>query len=813
MSLTYIWFSQAALCEIEKQSTKLTRRSAGLPAMICALLSPSDPETFSNTYLHLKDIASKSIAVSRRSHEDIPLPQVHALNCLKDIMTHARFRNYNERYLAETLELAANNLSSSFWAIRNCSLMLLRACMTRLNPQDLKSPADALEPSKDENSRLTPLTVTISLLEPAADLPWNPMLRSEIIFAGLDLAKHFSHVHSDSMRLTALIYLQMGNTVWAIRDHAARVLAARVVVQKNLVEILNDFSPPPNCSENLLHGIMLLHSYVLESFRKNGDGSASLTLLQSCSWLTSTMAKRIETGCSPYTTAAFLGIINELILHSLRAMSTRDCSEATLKFLGSLRTLVQQKDTFNSFCRSRILLTEVLCLLSRTQHHPEKDQPVNDLLINALAQYPDAAQFILEHVEGLPFTPGLVDLLSRLIMATHAADVRTLAMMRLVSCLESRSDELFDAHAASLYPTVDSSRSCDRNSWDASLRLEACLIRNQLSRCSGSVPSQLMSRLRAWAYRIKVTGKDHLEAPTRFSAAAAMSRCGPPVMLRLGEIRMKDADELMINMLLVIYDQLNDDDEEIRKLAEYTAYEILQALGQVLGLSIPVCALAAREALLDHLVDHFSSEPELPKLAMARLVDESGRDILELRPSCRSVFKEGVSDKLSQIRANTNDLFAEEKQNLYIDDLDEVDKWINVLRRCKPSHLDSDWQSAATVWCERGLDALISLLSIGTDTKGVPNGDQDCLHPLGPTYHPAVLVLFLRVVELAKIVTILEARSNDGSFLQLSETDNVRNLGQKLTELRDTASKVGVHCRVTEALAITPGSKKMDIKF
>ena len=58
------------------------------------------------------------------------LPQVHALNSLKDIFTDARFRLCIEIYVADGLEIAAACLESHvynpFWFCRDTRLCLTR---------------------------------------------------------------------------------------------------------------------------------------------------------------------------------------------------------------------------------------------------------------------------------------------------------------------------------------------------------------------------------------------------------------------------------------------------------------------------------------------------------------------------------------------------------------------------------------------------------------------------------------------------------------------------------------------------------------
>ena len=775
--------------------------------MMCAVLSPIDPKTFGDVYLHLKSIASESVTVGEKHHNDIPLPQVHALNCLKDIMTHAKFRALSEQYIGEALELAANCLSSSIWAIRNCGLMLLRACMTRLTPQGTDSPPPyELEVNNGDVTRSSPLILTMRMLQSDIDEPSNSTIRSEIIFAGLDLAKYVGLAHSDNRILVQSMYQHLKSSVWAIRDHASRALAVLVVVNRNLTRFLDYFWLPPTCPENLLHGVTLLHRYVLESYRKTGDGQTLLALLPDILQYITMITKRTEAPCSPYTTAALLDIINDLIIHGLRAEDTVLCNKA---MSSSLRAAIAQIETSNTFCELRIVLSEILCLLTQRQYQVHQDKRGNGLPMNALLQCPDAARFVLEQIEGLPSLSGVADILIDLITQTQAADVRALAMMRLADCMQSDGGDFSEAHTTLLYSAIDDFGSCDRTLWEASLRLEACLIHNQLTQLSGSITSRHMCRMRSWLFKIRIASKDQLEYSTRWTAAVALRRCETAIILRLDEgpiMMTSESREFMLDFAMVVYEQLNDDDEEVRRVAEHTAADVLQKSRPALGLPIPMCALAAREALLDLIAERFGSGPELPRLALIRIVNATEGSVPEPRPSIRLTCGESVSMRLTKIRANMNDLFAEEKQNLYIDELNEVTKWSNVLGQCNLSQLDPEWLLAAADWCSEGLHALLPLVGPSSELQG-KSLEEESLHPLGPTYHCDVLVLCLRVVELAKILTSMEVQGNLRSSPNMEDSEHVAELRQKLKSMRETASGAGSHGRVLEALGVAPDSE------
>lgn len=105
------WY-QEALTTMFDNASMLTRRSAGLPAMITGILAAYPTGGFFNdVILDLEAIADGPIR-SDTNPADASLPQVHALNCWKDIFTDARFGPSTERHLAVVMNIAASCLES-----------------------------------------------------------------------------------------------------------------------------------------------------------------------------------------------------------------------------------------------------------------------------------------------------------------------------------------------------------------------------------------------------------------------------------------------------------------------------------------------------------------------------------------------------------------------------------------------------------------------------------------------------------------------------------------------------------------------------
>lgn len=97
-------------CIVDTGSS-LTRRSAGIPAIITGVLAAHLGDNFfDDVVVNLQAMATAPTGADLAS-----LPQVHALNCLKDIFTDARFGLSTETYVADSLEIAASCLESHMY--------------------------------------------------------------------------------------------------------------------------------------------------------------------------------------------------------------------------------------------------------------------------------------------------------------------------------------------------------------------------------------------------------------------------------------------------------------------------------------------------------------------------------------------------------------------------------------------------------------------------------------------------------------------------------------------------------------------------
>ena len=108
---------KATLTCLNQQAGALTRRSAGLPNLITSVLAASmNDELFDRVMIDLQRISSIACGESEKVEEK-QLPQVHALNCLKDIFTDARFRDRVELYVSASFEIAVDKIESTRYLI------------------------------------------------------------------------------------------------------------------------------------------------------------------------------------------------------------------------------------------------------------------------------------------------------------------------------------------------------------------------------------------------------------------------------------------------------------------------------------------------------------------------------------------------------------------------------------------------------------------------------------------------------------------------------------------------------------------------
>lgn len=248
---------------IKTKSNFITRRSAGIPFLLTAILS-NDKSLVKPTFYQLVDVAKLPVDELDADMDNVNLPQVNAFNCIKTIFIDAALSDVSILYVDDAFALTLNSFASPYWAIRNCAVMLFTALQNRLfSSKKVKAnylpsyPArlffekfdsihglfydtlnDAVSTGLDNHSEIEkvfPILTVMSRLEPTPG------------YTGLDTF----------IPLTINI---LENKTWKVREMAARSLPSMIdsveKFENVLLSLLNAIDNK-NCNFNAIHGSLL----------------------------------------------------------------------------------------------------------------------------------------------------------------------------------------------------------------------------------------------------------------------------------------------------------------------------------------------------------------------------------------------------------------------------------------------------------------------------------------------------------------------------------------------------------------------------
>lgn len=810
-SLTSIWYREA-LAEIEKQAQKLTRRSAGLPAMLMAILNPRNAIEVTRTIQDLIRIAEIPVEHDEAIDEEPRLPQVHALNCIKDIMTNSRFRLRTEEHLGSILELAARDLSSETWAIRNCGLMLLKACINRLDPKELNFNDEDASPSRSGHQ--IPLQIAVDLLTETQNFNCrkdcesiannvfseSPSASSEKTFAALDLLSHLDARLLQTPPIKSMIQYQLCSPIWSVREHAARLLSSLIENDPMDMDLdsIKFFEDLKTTSNNEIHGNLLYCRYALQAAWKKGE---SFHLQQNIDKMINILVSKIALFISQanhYIISAVLDILNDIKIEYSPLEITAFNINALLSQLITFSTSHRLND--HSHCFSRILLASALISISSSHNKSEKVGIHIEVIRFRLAADNNATKYLIENlmrIENKEFSAAIIDLLIDVIHQSSAGDVTTLAIKGLCAYLESSEENLTDAQRSSLSGKVNFQSSCNKKEWIADLRLHAHLVVASDFDPSNSDVFSFQKELADWIRTLQLAAADELDVSIRLEAVAALS-----IYSKLfRRLRMLDLhDDSSLQILLILYDLLNDDDEDVRNNAVFAATDMLSELSNQ---PFDICPLAIRELLISIVFPKYQENTRLAHIALSRVFGDYNSHASSFGMQAPH-YAYSFADRLKRILIDASDLFAEEKQNLYVDELKDLQHWSDLLgRSSKPIGADATLRVES--WILQGIDDIMYLVTYHNARPGAGNGieeiDQrildmlepyDRVHPLNPTYDTEILILTMRLISLAKIFAV---QTNDNNFEGTGNdtSENQTHIKIRLKELKVAFSADDVH--------------------
>ncbi|KAM5498418.1 hypothetical protein McanMca71_006812 [Microsporum canis] len=791
-SLPETWFTEI-LSTIHGQSSKLTRRSAGLPALALGVASSAKPLFFHEIMEKLQGIA-KVTPTSVSEQLDMRLPQVHAMNCLKDIFTATNLATVTEEYLMPALSISAECLGSEIWAIRNCGLMLFRSLVQRMCRRT-NGVSHGFGVSTDSEPRqLIPfqrfpglIPLLTGLLEKGAPKPtkpssdaslsWELSITTERVFPALELiGKKFpSPASNEDKRILESISWQFESPVWGIRDHAARTYAS-LVDRDDILPTALRLSQVSIQAQNQLHGSALCIKYLLRRIWAAPGAYYQSLLFAAISTTEAIFSNLGRHVSSPFTLRELVEILNDLLQSGI-ANGTEDITIDHFdtisrvlnlnKYYGQIISNPQMK---SSIIRSSSLFLESITfgylmigvLLHSSQEELTKFiQAVSAVDVNVPASVLE--RFHQAFISHLSSRNDRLKLYCRMITEAPSKRVRLVAISNLSTELESIQEAVggklgelsFLIPWSSTFPISeeDNEPFWDREMVDASIRLQGCLLSLSIRQSPNALISNsaVAARFKRLAQQLSISIHDETVFTTRFAAVTSLKSV--VLGLTAAEINFSQAP-ILVDAIFVLYDMLNDDDVEIREAAALIASKVLADESMVFRLPA-----AAATAIADFLTIHYCGSSQVFEGGLQRFLGAASQK--KLFVPAAEVLNKAIKESTA--------LFAEEKQNLYIDDVREIKTWSRHLVRLDNTAINVHLYQEFHTWVIDGLDAL---------TKIAGSHPKDSL--LGWTSNVDVFVTGLRVLYGAKMLLI--------THRQVSADVNIAKLHNKLQALYNNTS-------------------------
>ncbi|WPH02770.1 Hypothetical protein R9X50_00563800 [Acrodontium crateriforme] len=757
------WYDKVVLI-LRNKTTINTRRSAGLPSLLCGLLIAE------NSGVILKQAFSDMEFIAREQvdpnfAQEGSLPQVHAMNCLKDILKNTRLGEKSEKYIPVTLQLAADALRSVSWAVRNCGLMLFRGVIDRLLGTSDSNNEDDEQKRIPADQHPELLDIVFKLLSTPAATPTGLSSGSEGVFPALHLLQRMDVPDTQLDEVRQAVFALTASSSWHIRDKAARTYASFVDESEVLV-VLEGFLKNNNQSQNALHGALLCSKEII--------GRLTIPYSQSNDELMNRSDTQVDLGLSlvetitkytnlyhynrcQFSRGAYLDVLSAALALLASAKfsggaigrTTPITSRQTTSELGSLSITDALGDMLSRPKDGRYKDTVPLTALARSyalyvalQLGPESDTTNFQANVLRLAEHDADAgveYFRTLNTIDLDITTLNSSLPESILQNCSNIDqhkcesrVRCEAqrtVLHVLGQITARRHEVSNLSTL-LSPWLSMEALQDEaiNPEYADLWLQIHAIALESASIAGSASSNDLNTLvESFSIGIQETGLFSREA-----TALSINRLNGlwKVLVERGE----SSSSQFLRLCIMIYDLLNDDDEDVRQLASSATSRILVNDAQKTTLP-DLEVIVASQKLMAFIVKTWPDSPVLMREIFARAfgVTSQREEVLDtLTPQLR---------ELDSKTATTTDtaLFAEEKQNLYIDESREVRIWTQALLAVLPKHLPP--KSLTTVLANsvpKNLDLLMQRTSLGADGA------------LGWTSMPANFPLGLQVIYSAE---------------------------------------------------------------
>lgn len=403
---------------------------------------------------------------------------------------------------------------------------------------------------------------------------------------------------------------------------------------------------------------------------------------------------------------------------------------------------------------------------------------------------PNAGQWLLEQFPGIieeegPQMVALLELYSSIILSDLPGLVKTTAISNLAWVLEDSqavrrgSIPIADLPSKALIEQIEidaAAQTCNREMADSVLRFQGCLL--TITALTGQwqweepLSGEFATLLGRWTIKLQhaiqeetvstttgnlsfvmVGSHDMQEFTTRYAAVASLSAFAGVLRQSGGAARM---DPVFLEVYLVLYDMLNDDDEELRDIAAATASWVLSYSTVSPSKAVSLAPLNAARLLVQFIIDNYAESRVLYHKVLQYISGQIPR-ISDL-PVQRATLTP-VANLITEYRKESMVLFVEEKQNLFIDEVREIELWSSVVTRLTAVpllHNENDLLlQDRRKWVLEGLVYLSETVANDTEKDGL----------LGWSSKPEIFTLGVRIISIAAALISKRVNEQEGVFV------------------------------------------------
>jgi hypothetical protein len=257
---------------IQTRSKYITRRSAGIPFLITAILG-SNKSLVKPTFYKLLEVANQPVEEEDAVMDNINLPQVNAFNCIKTIFIDSTLSEESIYYVDDAFALTLRSFASQFWAIRNCAVMLFTALQNRLfSSKKVKANYLPSYPARLFFEKFESIHgLFLNTLKDAISMGLQNQSEIEKVFPILTIMSRLEPTpgYTGLNDFIPLVIQILENKTWKVREMAARSLPSMITSHEhfsNMIHLLLKNVVENDKNFNKIHGSLLAIKEIILKF-------------------------------------------------------------------------------------------------------------------------------------------------------------------------------------------------------------------------------------------------------------------------------------------------------------------------------------------------------------------------------------------------------------------------------------------------------------------------------------------------------------------------------------------------------------------